>query len=194
MELKNTEKISMMQLLKTTSVRRDVYAGVGLAFFNNFVSINTAMYYNPSIVQLAGFASNRTAFLLLLVTPIAQVLLITKYLSPFTNLHVTQLNYEVRTQNGANTCKQQNNGDKCISIPYMCMLLQPLLITSLAPIVSMLILNHSLKGFFMEALLLYSLNMTTTYMCMLCLNFNELLCCLVVENMKNYYVVQQWKT
>ncbi|CAK8534551.1 unnamed protein product [Lathyrus sativus] len=68
MELKNTEKVSMMQLLKTTSVRRGLYAGVGLAFFQQFIGINTVMYYSPSIVQLAGFASNRTALLLSLIT------------------------------------------------------------------------------------------------------------------------------
>nr|XP_004488282.1 probable inositol transporter 2 isoform X2 [Cicer arietinum] len=68
MELKETDKISMMQLLKTTTVRRGLYAGVGLAFFQQFVGINTVMYYSPSIVQLAGFASNRTALLLSLIT------------------------------------------------------------------------------------------------------------------------------
>ncbi|XP_058722893.1 probable inositol transporter 2 [Vicia villosa] len=67
-ELKNTEKISMIQLLKTTSVRRGLYAGVGLAFFQQFSGINTVMYYSPSIVQLAGFASNKTALLLSLIT------------------------------------------------------------------------------------------------------------------------------
>jgi SP family myo-inositol transporter-like MFS transporter 13 len=67
MELK-AEKISMMQLIKTISVRRGLYAGVGLAFFQQFIGINTVMYYSPSIVQLAGFASNRTALLLSLIT------------------------------------------------------------------------------------------------------------------------------
>lgn len=68
LELKNTEKVSIMQLIKTTSVRRGLYAGVGLAFFQQFIGINTVMYYSPSIVQLAGFASNRTALLLSLIT------------------------------------------------------------------------------------------------------------------------------
>ncbi|KAE9604586.1 hypothetical protein Lal_00010839 [Lupinus albus] len=71
MEVKDSEsseKISIMKLLKTTSVRRGLYAGVGLQIFQQFVGINTVMYYSPSIVQLAGFASNRTALLLSLIT------------------------------------------------------------------------------------------------------------------------------
>ena len=41
---------------------------MGLQIFQQFVGINTVMYYSPTIVQLAGFASNRTALLLSLVT------------------------------------------------------------------------------------------------------------------------------
>lgn len=67
-EESKTSKISMMTLLKTTSVRRGLYAGMGLQFFQQFVGINTVMYYSPTIVQLAGFASNRTALLLSLIT------------------------------------------------------------------------------------------------------------------------------
>lgn len=63
-----SEKISLIQLLKTKTVRRGLYAGVGLQVFQQFVGINTVMYYSPSIVQLAGFASNETALLLSLVT------------------------------------------------------------------------------------------------------------------------------
>ena len=58
----------MIKLLKTKTVRRGLYAGVGLQVFQQFVGINTVMYYSPSIVQLAGFASNETALLLSLVT------------------------------------------------------------------------------------------------------------------------------
>lgn len=58
----------MIKLLKTKTVRRGLYAGVGLQIFQQFVGINTVMYYSPSIVQLAGFASNETALLLSLVT------------------------------------------------------------------------------------------------------------------------------
>ncbi|VFR03085.1 unnamed protein product [Cuscuta campestris] len=55
-------------LLQSTAVRRGLVAGVGLQVFQQFVGINTVMYYSPTIVQLAGFASNRTALLLSLVT------------------------------------------------------------------------------------------------------------------------------
>lgn len=64
----NTDKISITKLLKTKTVRRGLIAGVGLQVFQQFVGINTVMYYSPTIVQLAGFASNRTALLLSLVT------------------------------------------------------------------------------------------------------------------------------
>lgn len=49
-------------------MRRGLVAGVGLQVFQQFVGINTVMYYSPTIVQLAGFASNQTALALSLVT------------------------------------------------------------------------------------------------------------------------------
>ncbi|XP_010923820.1 probable inositol transporter 2 isoform X1 [Elaeis guineensis] len=64
----SSEKINFMKLLKTKTVRRGLIAGVGLQVFQQFVGINTVMYYSPTIVQLAGFASNRTALALSLVT------------------------------------------------------------------------------------------------------------------------------
>jgi len=67
-EAESSEKISMVTLLKTTSVRRGLYAGMGLQIFQQFVGINTVMYFSPTIVQLAGFASNQTAMLLSLIT------------------------------------------------------------------------------------------------------------------------------
>lgn len=54
--------------MKTKTVRRGLLAGVGLQVFQQFVGINTVMYYSPTIVQLAGYASNVTALLLSLVT------------------------------------------------------------------------------------------------------------------------------
>ncbi|MED6192627.1 Fibroblast growth factor 3 [Stylosanthes scabra] len=41
---------------------------MGIQIFQQFVGINTVMYYSPTIVQLAGFASNQTALLLSLIT------------------------------------------------------------------------------------------------------------------------------
>jgi len=64
----SSNKVSIIKLLKTKTVRRGLYAGVGLQIFQQFVGINTVMYYSPTIVQLAGFASNKTALLLSLVT------------------------------------------------------------------------------------------------------------------------------
>lgn len=67
-ESESSEKVSILKLLKTKTVRRGLYAGMGLQIFQQFVGINTVMYYSPSIVQLAGYASNQTALLLSLFT------------------------------------------------------------------------------------------------------------------------------
>lgn len=64
----SSQKINISQLCKTKSVRRALIAGVGLQILQQFVGINTVMYYSPSIIQLAGYASNQTALLLSLVT------------------------------------------------------------------------------------------------------------------------------
>ncbi|XP_009765772.1 probable inositol transporter 2 [Nicotiana sylvestris] len=67
-ENKASEGINLFKLCQTKTVRRGLIAGVGLQIFQQFVGINTVMYYSPSIIQLAGIASNRTALLLSLVT------------------------------------------------------------------------------------------------------------------------------
>lgn len=64
----SSENVNFKKLLKTKTVRRGLIAGVGLQVFQQFVGINTVMYYSPTIVQLAGFASNQTALALSLVT------------------------------------------------------------------------------------------------------------------------------
>ncbi|KAI9122424.1 hypothetical protein K1719_006264 [Acacia pycnantha] len=66
-EAESSEKVSILKLVKTKTVRRGLYAGMGLQIFQQFVGINTVMYYSPTIVQLAGYASNQTALLLSLV-------------------------------------------------------------------------------------------------------------------------------
>ncbi|TYI27623.1 hypothetical protein ES332_A05G190000v1 [Gossypium tomentosum] len=63
---------SLMQKLKgafgNVVVRRGLYAGVTVQVAQQFSGINTVMYYSPMIVQFAGFASNKTAMALSLVT------------------------------------------------------------------------------------------------------------------------------
>lgn len=63
---------SMMEKVKgafgNTVVRRGLYAGITVQVAQQFVGINTVMYYSPTIVQFAGFASNQTAMALSLIT------------------------------------------------------------------------------------------------------------------------------
>ncbi|GAA0138523.1 transporter [Lithospermum erythrorhizon] len=63
-----SKDVNCTTMFKTKSVRRALTAGVGLQIFQQFVGINTVMYYSPSIIQLAGYPSNQTAILLSLVT------------------------------------------------------------------------------------------------------------------------------
>ncbi|KAI4297636.1 hypothetical protein L6164_037518 [Bauhinia variegata] len=67
-EAETMAKISIITMLKNTTVRRGLYAGSGSLIFQQLVGINTVMYYSPTIVQLAGFASNQLALLLSLIT------------------------------------------------------------------------------------------------------------------------------
>ncbi|CAL5067062.1 unnamed protein product [Urochloa decumbens] len=67
-ERSSSEKTSLAAAVRTATVRRALVAGVGLQVFQQLVGINTVMYYSPTIVQLAGFASNQTALALSLVT------------------------------------------------------------------------------------------------------------------------------
>ncbi|KAG9131469.1 hypothetical protein Leryth_015303 [Lithospermum erythrorhizon] len=53
---------------KSDVVRRALYAGVAVQVAQQFVGINTVMYYSPTIIQFAGFASNSTAMALSLIT------------------------------------------------------------------------------------------------------------------------------
>ncbi|PWA84806.1 inositol transporter 2 [Artemisia annua] len=67
-ETGSSGNIKMIELMQTKTVRRGLIAGVGLQVFQQFVGINTVMYYSPTIIQFAGIASNQTALLLSLVT------------------------------------------------------------------------------------------------------------------------------
>ncbi|XP_065853642.1 inositol transporter 4-like [Euphorbia lathyris] len=48
--------------------RRALYAGVTVQVAQQFVGINTVMYYSPTIVQFAGYASNSVALALSVIT------------------------------------------------------------------------------------------------------------------------------
>lgn len=63
-----SQKIQFSQLWKVKEVRYALIAGCGIQIFQQFVGINTVMYYSPTIVQLAGFASNTVALLLSLIS------------------------------------------------------------------------------------------------------------------------------
>lgn len=54
--------------MRNTVVRRALYAGVAVQVVQQFVGINSVMYYAPSIMQLAGYASKVVAIGLSLVT------------------------------------------------------------------------------------------------------------------------------
>ncbi|CAL5065780.1 unnamed protein product [Urochloa decumbens] len=59
---------TLRKALGSAVVRRGLTAGVLCQVAQQLVGINTVMYYSPTIVQLAGFASNSTALALSLVT------------------------------------------------------------------------------------------------------------------------------
>ncbi|URD96445.1 Sugar transporter [Musa troglodytarum] len=58
----------LRKALSSVAVRRGLVAGILCQVAQQFVGINTVMYYSPTIVQLAGFASNSTALALSLIT------------------------------------------------------------------------------------------------------------------------------
>ncbi|CAM8981941.1 unnamed protein product [Rhodiola kirilowii] len=71
-ELGETGELSTWNRLKEAMsnkvFRRGLTAGITVQVAQQFVGINTVMYYSPSIVQFAGFASKQTALALSLIT------------------------------------------------------------------------------------------------------------------------------
>lgn len=57
----------LKKALSSRIVRRGLVAGMLCQIAQQFVGINTVMYYSPTIVQQAGFASNSTAIALSLI-------------------------------------------------------------------------------------------------------------------------------
>lgn len=56
--------INFRDILVTKRKRMALTAGVGMQVFQQLVGINTVMYYSPSIIEFAGYASHETALLL----------------------------------------------------------------------------------------------------------------------------------
>lgn len=51
------------QQLLLPEVRRELYVGVGLQVLQQLAGINTVMYFAPTLMQLGGLSSKRTALL-----------------------------------------------------------------------------------------------------------------------------------
>lgn len=61
------KKASLWDVFGNKERRLAFFVGGGLQAFQQFVGINTVMYYSPTIVQMAGFHSNQLALLLSLI-------------------------------------------------------------------------------------------------------------------------------
>lgn len=66
-QVQSMERIGYFTLFSKKEIRLALLAGVGLQAFQQFTGINTVMYYSPTIVELAGFVSNKIALLLSLM-------------------------------------------------------------------------------------------------------------------------------
>jgi SP family galactose:H+ symporter-like MFS transporter len=63
----------MAELIKP-GIRRALIVGVGLAIFQQFIGVNTVIYYAPTIFQEAGFASANSAILATSVVGVVNVI------------------------------------------------------------------------------------------------------------------------
>ncbi|XP_057546898.1 inositol transporter 1 isoform X1 [Amaranthus tricolor] len=61
------KKASVWDVFRNKEIRIAFLVGGGLQAFQQFVGINTVMYYSPTIVQMAGFSSNQLALFLSLI-------------------------------------------------------------------------------------------------------------------------------
>ncbi|KFK35168.1 hypothetical protein AALP_AA5G248600, partial [Arabis alpina] len=59
--------VGYLDVFRSKEIRLAFIAGAGLQAFQQFIGINTVMYYSPTIVQMAGFHSNQLALLLSLI-------------------------------------------------------------------------------------------------------------------------------
>ncbi|XP_074291920.1 inositol transporter 1-like [Silene latifolia] len=66
-EERKQKAVQIMDVFRIKEVRLAFLAGGGLLAFQQFAGINTVMYYSPTIVQMAGFSSNKLALLISLI-------------------------------------------------------------------------------------------------------------------------------
>nr|UQE85997.1 inositol transporter 1 isoform [Mesembryanthemum crystallinum] len=66
-EERHKKKASVLDVFRNKEIRLAFLVGGGLQACQQFTGINTVMYYSPTIVQMAGFHSNRLALLLSLI-------------------------------------------------------------------------------------------------------------------------------
>ncbi|XP_039010764.1 inositol transporter 1-like isoform X2 [Hibiscus syriacus] len=66
-ERQRKKTVRYLDVFRTKEIRLAFLAGAGLQALQQFTGINTVMYYSPTIVQMAGFNSNKLALLLSLI-------------------------------------------------------------------------------------------------------------------------------
>ncbi|KAI3794876.1 hypothetical protein L1987_37516 [Smallanthus sonchifolius] len=66
-ERRGRSSVRYKDVFRIKEIRLAFVAGAGLQAFQQFTGINTVMYYSPTIVQMAGFGSNRLALQLSLI-------------------------------------------------------------------------------------------------------------------------------
>ncbi|WJX80529.1 Integrin alpha chain-like protein (Alpha-int1) [Trifolium repens] len=66
-ERQRRSTIKFWHVFRSKETRLAFLVGGGLLAFQQFVGINTVMYYSPTIVQMAGFHANRLALILSLI-------------------------------------------------------------------------------------------------------------------------------
>ncbi|KAL9237497.1 hypothetical protein vseg_012036 [Gypsophila vaccaria] len=66
-EERKQKAVQIMDVFRIKELRLAFLAGGGLLAFQQFAGINTVMYYSPTIVQMAGFSSNKLALLISLI-------------------------------------------------------------------------------------------------------------------------------
>ncbi|CAA7405138.1 unnamed protein product [Spirodela intermedia] len=64
MDIHQKNSVGYLDVFRSKEIRLAFIAGAGLQAFQQFTGINTVMYYSPTIVQMAGFSSNKLALLL----------------------------------------------------------------------------------------------------------------------------------